>query len=429
MRCIICDSTDKWENIDQYRTKPSGMSICKGCGFVSYPAQWKSEAEIKEYYREAYRQPPAMGNIFTGQRKLNFHRAFLTPLFKEWQEKGLDKPVVGEIGAAFGMFLDWVRKCVPGAEVYGTEWTTSYRRVAYHDYGIELTEDFDPSRKYDLIVSYKVAEHQMDADILMRQYVEALKPNGYFYVSVPTWFGEMSNFGVPGFNIEYYYHTNHINVWSRKLFQTFLKKVGLKVVRSNFVYYNDTYLCVRDDSLMSEPREYENPEEIMALMERIKGAFQAAESGDFMKALELYPNFPQAHTGRYEIKRAEWHKEGFDLIKQQIIEPALKQCPESTDVRVLSGDLCMRYDRYDLALQYFEQALKMKPDDAFSLMQIGQCFRHLSEREKDPKASMRFRAQAHDVMKYLTTVSKQVEPEAVSWMLLDSANIPMPSEL
>ena len=51
MRCIVCDSTDKWKNVDEFRLKPSGMCVCENCGFVSYPSRWKSEDEIKKHYR------------------------------------------------------------------------------------------------------------------------------------------------------------------------------------------------------------------------------------------------------------------------------------------------------------------------------------------------------------------------------------------
>ena len=85
MRCLICESND-WENVDEHRVIEKGMSICKNCGFVSYPSLWKSEEDIKKYYQEDYRKPPIAGNLFSGQRKLYYHEAFLAPLFKEWRE-------------------------------------------------------------------------------------------------------------------------------------------------------------------------------------------------------------------------------------------------------------------------------------------------------------------------------------------------------
>jgi len=99
MECIVCKSND-WENVDKYRIKPEGMSICKSCGFVSYPSKWKSQEEIKQHYRNDYRTHPTSNNVFTGQRKVHFHNHFLTSVFKEWAESGKKSPNVFESGAA-----------------------------------------------------------------------------------------------------------------------------------------------------------------------------------------------------------------------------------------------------------------------------------------------------------------------------------------
>ncbi len=42
MRCIVCDNSN-WENVDQFRIKKEGMSLCKSCGFVSYPEKYKKK--------------------------------------------------------------------------------------------------------------------------------------------------------------------------------------------------------------------------------------------------------------------------------------------------------------------------------------------------------------------------------------------------
>ena len=93
MNCVICGSND-WTNVDEYRFKPSGMSICNTCSFVSYPVKWKTEEEIKEHYRTDYRNPPTSGNLYSGQRKLHFHNVFLKPLFDEWKKEGRIEPEV-----------------------------------------------------------------------------------------------------------------------------------------------------------------------------------------------------------------------------------------------------------------------------------------------------------------------------------------------
>ena len=269
MECINCHSND-WEVVDQYRLKPKQMSICKNCGMVSYPSLWKEKSEILEHYKKDYRPAPTSNNIFTGQKKLYYHEAFLKDWIKEQNDKDL-KPKILEIGAAFGMVLNWFRMVVKGCGIFGTELTESFKRVCYHEYQIKLDDDFDDSIKYDLIMTYKVAEHQLDFDKELLRYRKCLSENGRLYISVPTWFDSMTNFGMAGFDLEYYYDTNHINVWTRNIFEGMLAKAGFKIEKQDHFIYDSTYLC----SVLQELGTItvkENVEDIKNRMANIKKA-------------------------------------------------------------------------------------------------------------------------------------------------------------
>lgn len=431
MRCLVCNGTE-WENVDQYRIKPEGMSICKSCGFVSYPTLWKSEEDLKEYYRKDYRRPPNAGNLYTGMRKLNYHHAFLKDLFKQFKDENRKDLEFGEVGAAYGMFLNYIKGLFPEATVGGTELTVSYRRNAFHEYGIELSEDFDLSKKYDLIASYKVAEHMFDVDKHIRQLVEALKPNGYLYISVPTWFGRMNNFGKSGFDIEYYYSTNHINVWTKKLFEQVLKKCGAKIIKHDGVLYDDTYLCVRDDSLMNEQLEFENIDDIKNKMERIKKASDLFNEGLYQQAIDAYPDFPEAHAGRYEKARSELHKLGYDKIKETIIDDGLKKCNDDPSIYAMAGDISMRYEKYTSAIEWFEKYLSVRPGFSPAIRGISHCLRYMGKAsltKGNHSEGLIYYAKARNVMRYLKEISPQDEQEAIGWIYDDNAKIPMPSEL
>lgn len=430
MRCVVCDHNE-WENVDKYRLKKEGMAICKHCGFISYPDKWQDEEAIKAYYRKTYRPGPKIQNWHSGQRKLHFHNSFLKPLFDKWKAAGIEKPVVGEVGAAYGLFLNFVRDVYPGAEVHGTELTLSYRRNAYHEFGIELTEDFNDQIKYDLIASYKVAEHQCDVDKLLIKYKEALKPDGHLYISVPTWFGKLYNFGAGGFDLEYYYSPNHINVWTRKLFEVVLRKCGLKVLKVNDTMYDETYLCVRDDSLMAGPFEYENYEEMIQKLQKVKEAGLAFTEGDFEKAIAAWPNFPDAHGSLYEGSRAQVHKLGIEGVKA-VIERAIKDCKGAPEVLCLAADLNMRYDRWEDAIKLFERVLALRPGFSPAIKGISQCLRqigHKALRESDFPTAFEHLEKAREVARFLRKVSAADEYEAVNWCYDDNSRIPMPSEI
>jgi SAM-dependent methyltransferase len=433
MRCVICNSTDKWENVDQFRHAPQGMHICTGCGFVSYPSKYKTEAEIKKYYEKDYRNCPTISNAFTGQKKLHIHSAFLTDTLKKWQADGKKSPVVCDVGAAYGVFLNWIRQHFRDADLNGTEYALAYRRNAWHEYKIKLGVDFDSSKKYDLISSFKVAEHQLDVDKRLREYTECLAPDGVLYISVPIWFSKMGNFGLDGWDLEYYYDPNHINVWTEKLFVTLLHKCGLEIIKTDHWMYDSTYLCKRNDEMMKIKPEYEQPANIKQIMRAIKEASLAYEQHDFENAVNKFPNFPVAWTNYYEKARATAHQTGqsqppLEFVKTKFLAPAMKACPYSLEILRMAADIHMRYGDFEGAATICQQALDARPNHASFLMTLAHCFREIGLRAKDPADKIRMLTESRDCAKYLKDVDLLMRNEAVSWVYRDNSEIPTPHE-
>ena len=435
MRCPVCDSTDKWKNVDQYRLAPKGMHICEGCGFVSYPAKYKTEEEIRRYYEKDYRACPNVNNAFTGQKKLHIHSAFLTDTLKGWQERGLTKPVVADVGAAYGLFLNWIRGHFPEADLNGTEYALAYRRNAYWEYGIKLDLEFDQSKKYDLISSFKVAEHQLDVDLRLREYALALKDDGVLYISVPLWFQRMSNFGADGFDLEYYYDPNHINVWTREHFEAVLAKAGLEIIKVDEWMYDTTYLCKRNDEMMKKTREFtiEFIQSIVNRMKSIKEAFMRFGAGDFEGAIKTFPNFPTAWLNLYEMRRASAHKQNdgqmpFEHMKETVLDPALAACPFSLDIIRLWADVLMRYDKYKEAADVLQQGLEKRPNNAPFLMALSHCFREIALRAKDPDDRIKMFAESRDCCRYLRDIDLQMRNDCVNWIYRDNSELPTPHE-
>lgn len=433
MRCVCCGCTDKWKNVDEHRIVPKGMSICLECGFVSYPSLYKSEEEIKAHYRTDYRMIPKAANLYTCVRKNHLHDAFLGPELVKLKAKN-PKPVIGEIGAAYGVFLDHLRRVYfPEGEFYGTELTTTFRRVAYHEYGLNLTEDLDLTKKYDLLISYKVAEHQLDIDKKLRQYAEALSPDGLLYISVPTWFTTLTNFGMPGFDLEYYYDTNHINVWTRKLFERILRLAGLEVIKFDDQMYDSTYLCRRNDAVMEmDHPEYEQVDEIQRRMAAIKAAFSALKVGDPETALKQYGNYPDAWALRYEKGRAQLHQDKQEVSIEMLIEeyyrPFVAACGETYDTNRFMADIAMRYDQYELALEYWQKCINTRPGSASVLMPITQCYRRMAEISKDPKFSAALRRKSAEITRHWISSDLESRGEALTWLYFDLSQLKLPSE-
>ena len=434
MRCVICGSTDKCENVDQYRHKPSGMQICTECGFVSYPQKYKSEAEIKQYYEKDYRGCPNVNNFITGQKKLHIHSAMLTETMRGWIAEGKKSPVICDVGAAFGMLLNFMKQHFPEAELSGTEYALAYRRNAWHEYGIRLGVDFDKTKKYDLISSFKVAEHQLDVDLRLREYAECLKPDGLLYISVPVWFSRMTNFGLDRWDLEYYYDPNHINVWSQKLFETLLAKCGLEIVRGDQWMYDSTFLCKRNDEFMKLKPQYENPVNIKQTMAKIKEASMAYETAAFEKAVNIYPNFPSAWMGYYESSRQLAHAGGqglppLEFIRKNFLDPATEACPHSLEILRLTADIHMRYDDFQGAVRICEKALKYRPDHPSFLYTIIYCLREIALRAKDPADKIHLQTESRDCAQYLGDVDFGMRSEALTLRYRANSEIPTPHEL
>lgn len=428
MNCPICGA-DHWEKIDQYRFKPQGMSICLECGFCSYPDRWKTDEEIKAHYRKDYRSCPTASNLYTGQRKLHFHDAFLTPLFNEWKKEGRENPEICEIGAAYGMALAWARDSYPGAKVSGTELTISYRRNAYHEYGIELTEDFDDSKQYDLIMSYKVAEHQLDIDRMLAKYRSCLKPNGLMYISVPCWFGQMNNFGMPGFDIEYYYDPNHINMWTKKLFESLLKKVGFEIIKENHIIYDSTYLVKPCDPKELTKDDFEDVKQIKHKLEAIRLAFIAFTESRFDDAILLYKDFPAAHISKIELTRKEIFSHDWQWIKANVIEKIFTDCAECAELWTCATDLAMRARQFDEAIRFAEGGLRAKPGNPVSLGQMINIMREIALSSETQEKKNHYFAQARQIARHLKEASLQNQREAVDFIYLFNSQLPIPEKV
>lgn len=426
VRCICCDTIGQWQNVDEFRYKPSQMHMCRTCGFITYPDVIMNGEKLKEHYKEEYRPAPGVNNLFSSERKLHYHVQFLDDLFKEWDQKQKKNPNILEIGAAIGLFLNFARGRYPKGSVYGTELTKSFVRCAFWIYKLKLEPDADWTKKYDLIMSYKVAEHQPDIDVQLRKYREALTKDGRLYISVPTWFKTLSNFGSQGFSLEYYYDKNHVNVWSRNLFERLLMRSGFTIVKENHSMYDDSYLC-----------KVETPAEVPALddpakrLEELKKIFEAAKAfdeGKYSQAIGAWNNFPEAHSHFYEMNRAKAHQEGWDHILKNHIERALEACPDNPNITLFAGDIHMRYDKWDEAIQLFDKTLQLRPYDVQALMAIGNCLRARSKAAPNPHAQIKLRHDAMNLTRVVEKNSLQSRYDAINWAMSDAAEIPTPFE-
>jgi SAM-dependent methyltransferase len=422
MVCTNCGS-NSWENVDAARMKPAGMHMCSDCGNISYPGKWAKYEDIKKHYRTSYRQPPNVNNLYTGQRKIHFHNAFLQDVFKEWAERNFTTPKVFEVGAAYGLVLNWLKNNFPQGEFSGTEWALTYKRNAKHEFGIDLVDDFDDTKKHDLIISYKVAEHQLDVDKELKKYSESLTENGYLYISVPTWLDSANNFGLAGFDLEYYYDPNHINVWTREHWENILERAGFEIVKKDYLMYDSTYLCKVNLENRNKQLYKANPEVIKEKLARIKQAYSLFTQQRYQEAISVYPDYPAAWISLAEVSRQELFK---NAQLAEFIQRMIQACPTSIDVIVTATDLLMRADKFDDAIKYAEHALQCKPENPASLGQLMNLFREMALRARtncEPEKEKKYWSEARAVAAHLRSVSTQHFKESTDAIYLFNAQI------
>lgn len=438
MKCVICKQSS-WEKVDQYRIKPQGMSLCTSCGFISYPEKYKTKEQVIEYYRKEYRgTPPKINNLFTGQTKLHYHEHFLRDLVQTWIVAGKQDPVICDTGAAYGLFLAWWRNvknkdgapAFPKAELLGTELTTSFRRVAYHEYGLSLSEEFDTSKKYDFISSYKVAEHIYGIDEELVRYRDALKEDGILYISVPTWFDRAHNFGMQGFDIEYYYHPDHCNVWTRGHFEKLLTETGFQILKADHDVYDSTYLCI----VAAEGRDIIAPiaaptvDWVRKALQRIYQANELCNKRQYEQAVEVWPNFPIARRAAYENRRAEWHKRGFEGIREGVIKPWLAIDPFSAEALLFSADLALRYKQFNEAEEYCKRGIVNQPPREMFFTMLANIYRTAAKEAPTIEKKYQYLADARECAKMIKTHFLAGFQNAVTWIYNDHAQLPMPGE-
>ncbi len=421
MRCPICEGT-AWSNVDRFRLKKAGMCMCDSCGFISYPSKYKTDAEIKDYYRSNYRPAPTSGNLFTGEKKLQYHHQFLTPLFEEWVKAGVTSPVVGEIGAAYGMFLNWMRQAFPKADLSGTELAESYRRVAFHEYNFKLTDELDPTKKYDMIASYHVLEHQLDPDVKLREYASLLKDSGVIYLSCPIWFRDAYNSAVAGFDIEYYWAEDHINCWSEEHLHFLFAKAGLEIIAKDDIIYGNTYILKKSTKTTMKPTF--NPKKNLDIVERIFQCWNLIRDNKTSEAISVFPNCPSAWINHYEFNRAHFDKNKASM--EEFIKRSIEATPNCGDLYIFCGDILSRYERYDESREMLEKALATKPNNASVLMGIANTWRMKAAKEKDFKKRADYLIKSINILRDTMQLSTEMLPQALSWVYHDESQLPVP---
>lgn len=361
-KCFICDCSE-WEDVDYLRAEPANMIVCKGCGFVTF-RRFHDDSEYKSYYEEEYRSNKNVniGNLVTTNRKMGYHMAFLTPWLKEKNSKDL---TVGEIGAGIGYFLRWVRDAWNAKDVEGSELTGSFRRYAKHAFGINLKQEFDYSKRYDLVAIYHTLEHIPDPVEVLTKLRNSMKKEGALYIACPVWMEEMMRFGGGPFTtFDEHFHKDHINAWSRWHFKALLDKTGWKIIKEDPVMYGYTVLIQPTDT-KPIPDDKPNYKDVVTQLSDMQRAATAFMKGEYQEAIRLYPKFVDAHLAQIGASVKDFDRQ------VQLSRLGASICPNTILFSLQLGLLYYQYQRFDEAIKEFDKVLKYKPHDDQVLSHYG----------------------------------------------------------
>lgn len=363
MLCYICGEKNWLERKDL--NPESTVGICKNCGNVAHLLADDQEAKIKDFYRYHYRGAPGVNNILTTTTKLNMIKLFLMDYLKDKKELK-----VADIGSATGYLLDFFRR--NGHKVTGTELTPSFRRFSEHYYGIPLTEELTTKHRYDLITYYHTLEHLVNPYEKLKAHSELLAENGCIMVSVPEWFSTLENLAALGkFTIDNYFHKNHINCFSRISMHNLIKRCGLKIVKEDYITYGQTYLLERTSKKQEIVKEdYKKINEKIDLIKKTIGLFGKGKVKD---AIDLYPDFPDAHL---QLVFDSYRKD--PERQKHCLDEVLKKFPNNKKLMLGYASWLYQNQEYEQALEEYKKIINISPKDDI-LIYMGYCAERLGQ--------------------------------------------------
>jgi tetratricopeptide (TPR) repeat protein len=310
---------------------------------------------------------------------------------------------------------------------HGTEWSAGFRAFAKYRYGLNnVTEDIDETQKYDFISYYHVLEHVQYPQNHLLKCRELLKDDGYLYLSVPLFLGNLENEdGTPLDNFEHHYHINHVNCFTHQSFANILRLTGWEPIKQEHVY-GWTVLCKKVDPVIDIVKE--DYLKVQDILTRQKQAIKHMTERQFDEAEKLYPEYPDlyiyrsmtsdlmkdinaqmpivakglelmpgnrkilSHMGRILFQWDEnTHKDHkySNNIKQaeEIFTSLVQRFPGSDDCMYFLGIIAMKYKQdYDEAIHWFGRCVDINPN---RFMDCGQliCVAFKSKYEKEMRAS------------------------------------------
>jgi SAM-dependent methyltransferase len=163
-----------------------------GCGMVHLSPRW-SKAQYVEYYTQDYDDEYRLElkpDIGADGVEKNAEEILMRIRRNLCFDRSMN---ILDIGSAYGNALNYYRKKIPQANIYGIESSIEGGRILTNDYGGTLiTDDFDDGQwastyasEFDLITMRHVFEHLLYPNDALDKLKLVIKQGGIIYLSLP----------------------------------------------------------------------------------------------------------------------------------------------------------------------------------------------------------------------------------------------------
>jgi 2-polyprenyl-3-methyl-5-hydroxy-6-metoxy-1,4-benzoquinol methylase len=254
--CPLCDFdgamlplviSDEDAHIRDYGELYAGRSksewkACGRCGFVHQNPRPSAEALNEFYARGSYHAPLRVDPHLV----LWMHRgAYSDNVEAVTKGTGLQRGSVLDLGCGYGIALGEFKKL--GWTCYGVEPDSGRVAFAHETLGIAgvrcglADEQLSAPERVDVVISHHAFEHFADLKSVMRGVRNVVKPGGYFFARIPTYFKNRSRMSI------LYMNSGHYSMFTHESMSQLLAPYGFERVAHS--YLNKSGIDLTDDLL------------------------------------------------------------------------------------------------------------------------------------------------------------------------------------
>ena len=220
---------------------------CRTCG-TQYANPRPTERILIDFYKRSSNYEYWADKIYSASEDARRKKLFVPRVEYVAEQASLakmDKPVLLEIGAGYGIFCEEATKSGAFSKVMGVEPTPSLADVCRKK-GVDVFEssyeDLDPGIRADIIVCYEVIEHLQSPDKFMEFCYQTLNDGGLLILTCPCISGfETRVQGRFSGTIDH----QHVNLFSKTSLPLLAKRMGFSTAEVETPGELDTELVLQ----------------------------------------------------------------------------------------------------------------------------------------------------------------------------------------